>query len=247
MPEIQAFRGLRYDLGHVGSLSDVVAPPYDVIGPRACRTSSTSGIRRTSIRLDSIATSRAMTTTNNRYTRAAQFLKNWRSEGVLFAESRPAIYVYHQQFTPAGRTFTRRGFMARCRLCAFRRGEHLPARRDDVRAEAGPPAAHPAPQGQPEPDLWPLSRPGRTKPRTCLERAVAGRRPARGDRPSGRRPSPVARHRLSPDRRRRRRDRAPSRSSSPTAITAMKPPATTATSWRPSRPARRRTTRPISC
>ena len=33
MPEIQAFRGVRYNLGHVGSLSDVVAPPYDVIGP----------------------------------------------------------------------------------------------------------------------------------------------------------------------------------------------------------------------
>ena len=39
---------------------------------------------------------------NNRYSRAAQFLKNWRSEGVLFAESRPAIYVYHQQFTTGG-------------------------------------------------------------------------------------------------------------------------------------------------
>ena len=34
MPEIHAFRGLRYDLGQVGSLSDVVAPPYDVIGPQ---------------------------------------------------------------------------------------------------------------------------------------------------------------------------------------------------------------------
>ena len=32
MPETHAFRGLRYDLGHVGALSDVVAPPYDVIG-----------------------------------------------------------------------------------------------------------------------------------------------------------------------------------------------------------------------
>ncbi len=31
MPQIQAFHGLRYDLGHVGSLSDVIAPPYDVI------------------------------------------------------------------------------------------------------------------------------------------------------------------------------------------------------------------------
>ena len=33
MPEIQAFRAIRYDLGHVGSLGDVVAPPYDVISP----------------------------------------------------------------------------------------------------------------------------------------------------------------------------------------------------------------------
>ena len=33
MPELQAFRGIRYNLGRVGSLSDVVTPPYDVIGP----------------------------------------------------------------------------------------------------------------------------------------------------------------------------------------------------------------------
>ena len=34
MADIQAFRGIRYDLGHVGALSDVVAPPYDVIDPQ---------------------------------------------------------------------------------------------------------------------------------------------------------------------------------------------------------------------
>ena len=33
MVQIEAFQGLRYDLAHVGSLSDVVAPPYDVIDP----------------------------------------------------------------------------------------------------------------------------------------------------------------------------------------------------------------------
>ena len=33
MADIRAFRGFRYDLGRVGSLSDVVAPPYDVIDP----------------------------------------------------------------------------------------------------------------------------------------------------------------------------------------------------------------------
>ena len=33
MAEIRAFRAYRYDLGRVGALSDVVAPPYDVIDP----------------------------------------------------------------------------------------------------------------------------------------------------------------------------------------------------------------------
>ena len=33
MADIQAFRDHRYDLGRVGNLSDVVAPPYDVIDP----------------------------------------------------------------------------------------------------------------------------------------------------------------------------------------------------------------------
>ena len=33
MADIRAFRAFRYDLGRVGSLSDVVAPPYDVIDP----------------------------------------------------------------------------------------------------------------------------------------------------------------------------------------------------------------------
>src|SRR5437763_1344746 len=31
MADIRAFRGFRYDLGRVGTLSDVIAPPYDVI------------------------------------------------------------------------------------------------------------------------------------------------------------------------------------------------------------------------
>ena len=31
MADIRAFRAHRYDLGRVGALTDVVAPPYDVI------------------------------------------------------------------------------------------------------------------------------------------------------------------------------------------------------------------------
>ena len=31
MPDVSPFRGVRYDVARVGTLSDVVAPPYDVI------------------------------------------------------------------------------------------------------------------------------------------------------------------------------------------------------------------------
>ena len=33
MADIRAFRAYRYDLGRVGALGDVIAPPYDVIDP----------------------------------------------------------------------------------------------------------------------------------------------------------------------------------------------------------------------
>jgi uncharacterized protein (DUF1015 family) len=125
MPEIQAFHGVRYDLGHVGSLSDVIAPPYDVIGPQL-QEQLYKKHPANIIRLELNRDEPGDDDHNNRYTRAAQFLKNWRREGVLFGESQPAIYVYHQIFTTSGHSFTRRGFMARARLVRFGEGNIFP-------------------------------------------------------------------------------------------------------------------------
>ncbi|NQU24672.1 MAG: DUF1015 domain-containing protein, partial [Candidatus Nealsonbacteria bacterium] len=126
MPEIQAFRGIRYDLGHVGSLADVIAPPYDVIGPelqeQLYKQHPCNVVRLILNRIEPGDDDEA----NNRYTRAARFLKNWQSEGVLFTEADPAIYVYHQQFDHEGTTYTRRGFMARLRLSRFGEGHVFP-------------------------------------------------------------------------------------------------------------------------
>ena len=125
MPAIQAFRGLRYDLGHVGSLSDVICPPYDVIGPEfqdQLYKKHPANIIRLELNREEPGDDLA----NNRYTRASKFLKNWRSEGLLFTESTAAIYVYHQVFTYAGQTYTRRGFMARIRLQRFGEGNIYP-------------------------------------------------------------------------------------------------------------------------
>jgi uncharacterized protein (DUF1015 family) len=125
MPDIQAFRGLRYDLGHVGSLSSVIAPPYDVIDDdlqdKLYKNHPCNVIRLILNRPEP-----GDDDTKNRYSRAAKFLKDWRSQGVLFAEAQPAVYVYHQQFDYAGQHYTRRGFMARVRLERFGEGKIYP-------------------------------------------------------------------------------------------------------------------------
>ena len=126
MPEIQAFRGIRYNLGRVGSLGDVVTPPYDVIGPELqehfYRLHPNSFIRIDLNRIEPGDDDEV----NNRYTRAARFYKQWRDEGVLTSEADPAIYVYHQEFTYAGTTYVRRGFLGRQRVTRFGEGQVFP-------------------------------------------------------------------------------------------------------------------------
>ncbi len=130
MPSIAPFRALRYDLKHVGSLTNVICPPYDVIDPelqtRLYKLHPANVIRLELNRDEPGDGELANPTAANRYSRAAKFLNNWRSEGVLYQESRPAVYVYHQQFEYAGQRHTRRGFMVRCRLERFGEGKIYP-------------------------------------------------------------------------------------------------------------------------
>jgi uncharacterized protein (DUF1015 family) len=125
MPQIQPFRALRYDLGHVGSLSDVVAPPYDVIDDQL-RDQLYERHPANVIRLILNRDEPGDDNTSNRYTRAARFLRNWRREGLLMQEADPAIYVYHQVFEYEDRPRTRRGFMCRVRLERFGEGSIYP-------------------------------------------------------------------------------------------------------------------------
>lgn len=125
MPDISAFHGIRYDLGHVGSLGDVIAPPYDVIDSEL-QNQLYERHPANCVRLVLNRDEPGDDLTSNRYTRAGRFLRNWLREGVLFTESQPAIYVYHQVFDEAGQTFTRRGFMCRTRLERFGEGNIHP-------------------------------------------------------------------------------------------------------------------------
>lgn len=125
MPEIQAFCGIRYNPGHVGALSDVVAPPYDVITPElqdALYQKHPCNVVRLELNRPEPGDDEA----NNAYIRAGRFYKTWLAQGVLVPETAPAIYAYHQEFEWEGRRYVRRGFMARMRLERFGQGRVFP-------------------------------------------------------------------------------------------------------------------------
>ncbi len=135
MPELHAFRGLRFDLGHVGSLSDVVAPPYDVIDSEL-QDSLYERHPANVIRLILNRKEPGDQGDDARYERAARFLKNWVSEGLLQRDPDTALYVYHQQFDYAGTRITRRGFMGRIRLEPFGEGSIYPHEETHASAKA---------------------------------------------------------------------------------------------------------------
>ena len=125
MPDITALHGIRYDLGHVGSLSNVIAPPYDVIDAELQQQlydKHPANVVRLILNKDEAGDDEH----NNRYTRAARLLRSWLRDGILFPEANPAIYVYHQVFQEGGVEHTRRGYMSRVRLERFGEGNIFP-------------------------------------------------------------------------------------------------------------------------
>ena len=119
------FEGLRYNLAQVGNLSDVVAPPYDVISPEE-QDELYAKHENNVVRLilnKKLPTDDAH---NNRYTRSARVLKDWKESGVLIKDSKPSLYVYHQIFTVNGREYCRKGFMCGCEAVPFGEGMVFP-------------------------------------------------------------------------------------------------------------------------
>src|ERR1700683_2144511 len=97
MAEIRAFRGVRYDLGRVGALADVIAPPYDVIDAnlqeRLYQRSPYNVIR---LILDKEKPTDSEL--DNRYTRSSRCLRDWLQDGILVQDSARSLYVYHQEY-----------------------------------------------------------------------------------------------------------------------------------------------------
>jgi uncharacterized protein (DUF1015 family) len=125
MADIRAFRAFRYDLGHVGPLSDVVAPPYDVIDP-ALRHQLYDRSPFNVVRVDFGKPEPSDSDENNRYTRAAGLLRDWVRGGVVKQDTARSLYVCHQEYEVEGERHVRKGFLTRVRLEPFGKGRIYP-------------------------------------------------------------------------------------------------------------------------
>jgi uncharacterized protein (DUF1015 family) len=126
--EVSPIHAVHYDLGKVGSLADVVAPPYDVIDEKQ-RAELASRSPYNVVELDL-----PRDPEGDPYQHAAELLERWTDEGVLARDSEPTIWALEQDYAaPDGSRLTRRGFLARIRLAPY--GEGI---RPHERTQPGP-------------------------------------------------------------------------------------------------------------
>jgi len=109
---ILPFCGTIYNPENFPNLSDIIAPPYDVITPEERRFLLTRS-RYNSARLILGDEKQGDYFEDEFYEGTKELLKKWHEEGVLIKREQPGIYLLHQFFTgPDGEQHLRKGFIA---------------------------------------------------------------------------------------------------------------------------------------
>jgi uncharacterized protein (DUF1015 family) len=125
MAETVPFRGILYNPEKINDFSDVIAPPYDVISPQQ-QDQLHQRHPNNIIRLILGKVEKNDTLQNNRYTRAAAFLKTWLKEKILVRDHLSALYLSSVEFPIETGLITRFGLIALVRLEPFEKGVVLP-------------------------------------------------------------------------------------------------------------------------
>jgi uncharacterized protein (DUF1015 family) len=120
--DIEPLRALHYDLSKAGPLSDLAAPPYDVIDSEQ-RAALVARSPYNVVAVD-------LPVGDDPYAHAAQLFADWQAEGIVVRDSEPALWAHEQRYTgPDGRPRTRRGFFARVRVEEYGPGRIRPHER----------------------------------------------------------------------------------------------------------------------
>lgn len=126
MAEVRPFSGLRYTQ-EAGLLSQLTAPPYDVLSP-ADREQYAARSPRNIVHATLPEQKADDRSKFVRYARSAALLSEWRREGVLALDSQPAIYRYVQQtkLSRFGDTLERTAVIALLKVEPYEAGVVLP-------------------------------------------------------------------------------------------------------------------------
>ncbi|NQT90718.1 MAG: DUF1015 domain-containing protein [Candidatus Omnitrophica bacterium] len=120
MAKVSAFSALRYDT-QKAPLLKAVCPPYDVINAwqeKGYRKNSPYNVVRIILPEPKGK--------NIRYRKAKEELCRWIEKGILKEDSRPAIYVYMQEYKVGKKVFSRYGFLSLLELDSKSRKKVLP-------------------------------------------------------------------------------------------------------------------------
>jgi uncharacterized protein (DUF1015 family) len=132
MADVRPIHATHYDLGVVGSLDDVAAPPYDVIDAEQRQALlERSSYNAVAIDLPKpYGESGPTETDDDPYERAARTMDAWREAGALVGDADPAIWAMTQDYTgPDGESRTRHGILVRVLVEDFESGQVLPHER----------------------------------------------------------------------------------------------------------------------
>lgn len=124
MPKVRAFQGIRYNKDLV-NIASALCPPYDVITPAQVEQLYKKAPYN-AIRLVLGKQFPKDTKTDNRYSRARDFFKQWRKEAVLIKDEKPGLYVHEHVYTLGDKTVTRRGIIASVGLDEGEKSDILP-------------------------------------------------------------------------------------------------------------------------
>jgi len=114
--DVRAFRGWRYSCRQESDVSDLIAPPYDIVSRRD-KDELLSRNERNIVAVDLPHVPAQQEGPPEAYQAAAAALSEWKASGVLIQEARAALYAYEQSFGWAGKSYSRRGM-----ICGIRAG-----------------------------------------------------------------------------------------------------------------------------
>lgn len=125
MVKVAPLKGIIYNLEKV-NISDVIAPPYDVISSieqnELYNRSPYNIVRLILGKINSEDNE-----SNNRYKRAAEDFKNFLDQKALTPSPAPCIYYYVQNYTTSkGEKISRKGFIARNQIEEYEKGNVMP-------------------------------------------------------------------------------------------------------------------------